>query len=248
MPADIRRRGQQPEIERPRRVVRWPGLPPRRRRREVSTARMPTSTSSPAGVSARPATHGPAHGAGEFRVRAAQCGSSRRCAMPADSRHARRGRRRSTAASRAARPIAGLAPSASAPSAMPSGNRRRGEANAHVSRPDVDTITAAARRTGRTSASEPNAERAVRFAPRQAPSTVRHPSSRLTARDRRRCGRHPAADSRRRRRGRGTGLAARIAGWFSAMAAMKLSAFDTQPKIAPCALIISRPTRWNSGK
>jgi hypothetical protein len=31
-------------------------------------------------------------------------------------------------------------------------------------------------------------------------------------------------------------------------ALMKSSDDDTQPKIPPCALIISRPTRWNSGK
>ena len=32
------------------------------------------------------------------------------------------------------------------------------------------------------------------------------------------------------------------------IAAMKFSEFDTQPNMAPCALIISSPTRWNSGK
>ncbi len=33
-----------------------------------------------------------------------------------------------------------------------------------------------------------------------------------------------------------------------ARAAIKLSAFDTQPNMPPWALIISSPTRWNSGK
>ena len=33
-----------------------------------------------------------------------------------------------------------------------------------------------------------------------------------------------------------------------ARAAITLSAFDTQPKMPPWALIISSPTRWNSGK
>ena len=31
-------------------------------------------------------------------------------------------------------------------------------------------------------------------------------------------------------------------------AAIILSESDTQPKMAPCAFIISNPTRWNSGK
>ena len=76
---------------------------------DVRSARMPTSTSSPAGVSPGPTTHSPLHGAGEFCVRAAQCAQSLR--RPCGRIRARPGfaPQCSTVASRAARPIAGRA-------------------------------------------------------------------------------------------------------------------------------------------
>ena len=121
-------------------------------------------------------------------------------------------------------------------------------AHAHVARPDVDTIASLHVEPAERS---PGASRIPNGASGRAASSTVHSSPSIEQID---GAIEDAVDdarsaaSRRRPRGRATALAAASMLSVQPMAAMKLSAFDTQPKIAPCALIISRPTRWNSGK